>query len=117
VTVMSDPELLSLYRQAALEEAAAAAIGDHRSALRHGGTVTRIYRELRERGPEATGSLLALLDDLHPRVRASAAAHALDFAPVKGEEILCELVALGGPAGAAAGQALADWRAGVPRYR
>jgi hypothetical protein len=121
MSVMSDQnrvtELLSIYRQAGLEAAAASAIGDHRSATRHDTTVSRVYKELRRGGPEATWALLDLCNDMHPQVRVAAATHALEFAPAKGEEILCELAVVGGPSGRAAEQALKDWRGGNAGFR
>ena len=121
MSVMSDhdriAELLSIYRQAALEEAAASAIGDHRTATRHHTTISRVYRELRQRGPEATACLLDLCDDTYPVVRVSAAAHVLEFAPAKGEALLAQLATLGGQAGRAAELALEGWRCLHPESR
>ena len=106
-------ELLSIYRRAALQEAAASAICDFRTSTRERAIVGKAYRELRAHGPEATACLLDLLADQHPQVRVQAATHALDFAPAKGEEILAELAVMGGPVGTTAELALKDWRAGA----
>ena len=96
-----------------MKEAAAAAVGDHRTASRYGAMVTSAWRELRGGGPSGMVRLLALLDDAQPEVRARAAAHALEFAPARGMEILTDLARMGGPVGQTAQAALAGWRNGV----
>jgi hypothetical protein len=110
-------ELLSIYRRAALEEAAASAVCDFRGGTRHRAIVVKAWRELRAHGPEATACLLDLLADMHPQVRVQAATHALEFAPAKGEEILAEVAVMGGPVGTTAELALKDWRARAAQRR
>jgi hypothetical protein len=94
------------------------------AASRHGevtlaGTETRIedadeiasvYAELRRR--DGRSALLPLLDADEPGVRVWAAAHALEFAPDKGEVVLVQLSQREDVIGFTAATTLDEWRAG-----
>jgi hypothetical protein len=117
---LSVDELVSRYRAAAsahgsmkLTDSAKA----RRAANRKADTVAVIYRQLRTRG--AASVLSVLLEDPDPGVRAWAGAHALEFAPSQGEQVLEALAAedtepLG--KGSNAKITLEEWRAGRLRF-
>ena len=52
--------------------------------------IAAVYRELRRRGPDDQGALLELLQHDDAGVRLWAAAHALEFAPERGEPVAIE---------------------------
>ena len=104
--------LIEAYRAAAAAHGAATEKSDYRKANRHHDVVAAIYRELRTRGDAAQLELLALLDDLDPHVRGWAAAHALDFAPERGERVLRRLASSGGAVGLNAEMTLREWTKG-----
>jgi hypothetical protein len=89
-------DLLSVYADAATAHIRATAEGNYKAANNQHDIVAAVYRELRRRGPESQGTLLALLDHHDPGVRAWAGAHALEFSPDDGERTRTELVATGG---------------------
>ena len=104
--------LVVAYREAALGHGLGTESGDYRRANRHHDTVAALYRDLRRRGPEAQRELLPLLDDISPYVRAWAAAHALDFAPDRGEPVLQRLAVVSGVFRLTAEATLKEWRNG-----
>ena len=104
--------LVAAYRAAAVAHGRATNDGDHRAANRHHDIVAAIYRELRKRGDSARRELLPLLDDIDPYVRAWAAAHALDFAPDRGERVLRRLAESPGAIGLSAEMTLREWAKG-----
>lgn len=94
VTDATVNDLLKRYAAAAAAHDEATLKGDYRVANKQHDIVAAVYRELRNRGPEAQRSLLGLIDHPNEAVRAWAAAHALEFAPAEGEPVL-ELIANG----------------------
>ena len=78
--------------------------------------IAAVYRELRTRGRDAQFALLPLLTHCNASVRCWAAAHALEFAPVKGEAALNELSMQGGLIGFSAEMTLEEWRNGALRF-
>ena len=113
----STEALVTAYRQAAAAQWAAIARGQSKIAYKHSDMVVKIYSELRGRGRQAQTTLLPLLTDAEPGVRAWAASHALDFAPEEGEPVLKELEAA--PRGLTAVTAkyvLKQWREGTLRF-
>lgn len=109
-------QLVSAYREAATQHGDAIARGDHKVANKAADRIASIYAELRQRGPEAQYQLIPLLVDPTPQVRGWAAAHALEFAPVKGEAVLTELVSQKSLLGLSAETTLREWRAGRLRF-
>lgn len=110
------PELLRLYERSTIEHGKASEGGDYRTANRESETISSVYRELRSRGVETQKALLRLLNHADVHVRVMAAAHALEFAPEKGEPVLTEISqSLGIPA-LNAGMALKEWRKGSLRF-
>jgi hypothetical protein len=109
-------ELVSTYVEAAAAQGRASAEGDDRTANAHHDRLADAYRELRARGREAQGAILALLDHPDPHVRSWAGAHALEFSPEDGERTLEELVDEGGLAGFNAEMTLATWRQGSLQF-
>jgi hypothetical protein len=105
--------LVQFYRSAAEAHGAATEDGNHRAANRHHDALAEVYRELRNRGPNAQGELLPLLDDINVHVRAWAAAHALEFCPERGEAVLKRL-ASGNPGVVRlnAEMTLSEWKKG-----
>jgi hypothetical protein len=108
--------LVHRYREAAMKHGNAIDIGDHKAASKAADVVAAIYSELRRRGTEAQDHLLALLDDTTSRIRGWAAAHALEFAPQRGEPVLRELALHSGFLGHSAQTTLKEWRAGRLRF-
>lgn len=108
----ANADLIEEYRAAAALHGAATESGDYRVANRNHDLVAEIYSELRVRGADAQRQLLILLDDVDPHVRGWAAAHALDFAPDRGERVLRRLVAEQGVAGLNAEMTLEEWSKG-----
>ena len=104
--------LVAAYRAAAVANGRATEESDHRTANRQHDIVAAIYRELRKRGDSAQRELLALLDDINPHVRAWAAAHALEFAPDRGEPVLRRLANGAGVVGLNAEMTLREWTKG-----
>jgi hypothetical protein len=105
-------ELINAYRASAAEHGAATEAGDYRKANRHHDAIASIYRELRARGETSRFALLPLLDDIDPHVRTWAAAHALDFAPERGEPVLRRLARIPGVVGLNAEMTLQEWSKG-----
>jgi|SRR5919109_3997723 hypothetical protein len=108
--------LVRRYAAAATGHGKATETGDHRAANRHHDAIAGVYRDLRARGHEAQTALLALLNDSDAYVRSWAAAHALEFAPERGEPVLAALVQRGGFVGLDAEMTLAEWRQGTLRF-
>jgi len=108
--------LVAEYRASAVAQSVATESGDHRKANRHHDVIADIYRELRRRGRDAQAALLPLLDDIDPRVRAWAAAHALEFAPDRGQPVLNRLRSAGGVVGLNAEMTLEEWSRGSLRF-
>lgn len=84
----SNEELVRLYEEAAHNHRQATDSGDPEEGNRAADLVALIYHELRKRGLAAQSLLLPLLDAPDSGVRGWAAAHALEFAPEKGEPVL-----------------------------
>ena len=113
VTKSDIATLVAAYRTAAVEQGAATESGDYRKANRHHDVIAVVYRELRRRGRDAQCQLLPLLDDMDVHVRAWAAAHALEFAPERGESVLRRLAARAGAVGLNAQMTLTEWSKGA----
>jgi hypothetical protein len=83
--------LVRVYREAAVAHGVATEHGNYRAANRQHDVLAEVYRELRNRGRDSQVELLPLLDDIDAHVRAWVAAHALEFAPDRGEAVLKRL--------------------------
>lgn len=104
--------LIAEYRYAAAQHGAAKT---SRAANAAATRLATVYSELRIR--DARQSLLPLLEDTNPSVRCWAAAHALEFAPEKAEEVLKTMAdGAPGPLRADAVMTLREWRAGRLRF-
>jgi hypothetical protein len=108
--------LIEQYRTAAAAHGAATELGEYRAANRHHDLLAQIYRELRARGTDAQRELLVLLDDVDAHVSAWAAAHALEFAPERGEPVLRRLAANRGFVALNAEMTLQEWSKGTLRF-
>lgn len=108
--------LLAKYAAAAIAHRDASATGDYRTANREHEVLARTYRELRSLGNRGETALESLLRHQDARVRAWAAAHALEFAPDLAEPVLQELVNTGGLLGFGAEMTLSEWRKGNLRF-
>ena len=106
---LSTGELVARYARAAKRHGEATASGD-RPANTEADLIAAVYRELRTR--ESQAALLDLLDNEDPGVRAWAGAHALGFAPERGEPTLADLAESPGLLGFGAEMTLREWRAG-----
>src|SRR4051812_29117415 len=82
---LNTDDLVNRYAEAAQRHGEAAGRGD-RPANSEADLIAVIYGELRKR--ESESALLDLLDSEDPGLRAWAGAHALEFAPERGEPIL-----------------------------
>jgi len=110
VTRELDPRV-SAYAESAAEHGRATIEGDSASANDAHDRLAAVYGELRDDGQQAR--LLPLLSHADVGVRAWAAAHALQFAPEQGEQVLEEIAATGqGILGFDARQTLSVWREG-----
>ncbi len=87
-----------------------------REVNRQHDVVARVYRELRSRGQESQMALLDLLDSPDRGVQTWVAAHALEFAPERGEPILTQLAKRNDILGFDAEMTLKEWRAGRLRF-
>ena len=108
--------LVSAYVAAAAAHGRATEKGDYEAANQQHEILAAAYRELRERGLEAQRALLPLLSGELP-VRVWVAAHALEFAPEVGEQVLVGVAS--GPAGPSrmdAEMTLREWRRGTLRF-
>jgi hypothetical protein len=110
-------QLLVEYESAALIHRAASRAGVYKKANPAYRRLAAVVRELRSRGPEAHGALLRLLDDSRVEVRGWAAAHALELAPARAENVLEAIAA--GPSSLeelGARMTLREWRGGRMRF-
>jgi hypothetical protein len=108
--------LLARYRAAAAAHGAATESGDYQTANRNHDLLAQIYRELRSRGTDAQHELLIFLNDIDPHVRAWAAAHSLEFAAERGEQVLRRLAAEPGVVGLNAEITLQEWLKGSLQF-
>ena len=105
-------ELIQMYRENAAEHGRGTNVRNHiltNDAYFH---LSEVFRELRRRNGEALMHLLPLLADDDVWVKLWTAAHALTFAPDKGEEVLAALAASEDVAGFEAEMTLEMWRKG-----
>jgi Domain of unknown function (DUF2019) len=109
-------DLVSTYAQAAAVHGRASSEGDYETANIQHDLIAAVYRQLRERGPGAQAALLDLADAPDPFVRSWAGAHALEFSPSQGEEVLAGVAAEGGLAGFDAEMTLKTWGEGQLRF-
>lgn len=109
--------LIAAYRKSAERHGEATEAGDYVTANREAGDLAVIYAELRLRGLESQQCLLPLLCDPEDRVRLWAAAHALEFAPSIGEQVLAKLAETTiGFVKMDANMTLKEWREGRLRF-
>mgnify|MGYP001322700727 CR=1 FL=1 len=117
---MTEPtraQLLARYVDAASRNGAATLTSDEAQANEAHDELAEIYRELRRRGPDDQAALLDLLDHEDGGVRLWAAAHALEFAPERGEPVLRQIRAqMRNLLGFVAGMTLARWREGALEF-
>ncbi len=106
-------ELVTEYRQNALQHGAATATGDHKSANEHHDGLMAAVRRLREKGTQGSQALLPLLDDQNQSVRCWAATHCLDFAEGRARRTLVDLAAESGIVGFTAETVLSEWDKGT----
>lgn len=102
--------IVSAYAVAAAEHHRASETGDHKVANHQHDVVAAAYRELRARQAEA--ELMPLLDSADVGVRGWAGAHALEFSPARGEQVLESLSTDPSLAGFTAQMTLQTWRDG-----
>lgn len=107
-------DLVQEYEQGAAAHGKALAAGDHRSANRAHDKIASAYRELRRRA--AALYLLPLLESEDENVRVWVAAHALEFAPEKGEPVLLEFTERPGLLRIEAEYTLKAWREGTLKF-
>lgn len=108
--------LVEQYVRAASVHGRATDDGDSNAANRAHDQVAQAYSEIRRRGERMQEALLPLLDHPDPGVRTWAGAHALEFAPKKGERTLRKLVKEGGLIGFSAEMTLETWKAGTLHF-
>jgi hypothetical protein len=110
-------DLLDAYRLAAMNHRAASLAGEYKAGNPQADIIARIYHELRRRGPEAQNSLLDLINDDDPGVRAWAAAHVLEIEPERGVPVLEALAqSEPWPANTNAETTLQVWRKGELKF-
>jgi hypothetical protein len=109
-------DLVQIYAEAAAEHRLASQEGDYKTANRQHDIVAGVYRELRRRGTDAQRAILKLLDHPNLGVRGWAAAHALEFEPDRGIEVLEELKADNSLVGLSAKYALLEFESGKLRF-
>lgn len=107
-----DEALLVAYRNAAASHGRCSADGDHTEANAQAEVVAGAYRELRRRGADSQQQLLEFLDDDDDSVRSWVGAHALEFAPKRGESVLAALAEGKSMPAFSARMTLREWRAG-----
>ncbi|HEY2853608.1 MAG TPA: DUF2019 domain-containing protein [Gemmatimonadaceae bacterium] len=91
--------------------------GDHKLANAGYEKLASAYRQLRERGLEAQMALLPLLSHADPAVRAWVAAHALEFAPTRGEAVLQQIMSgPPSPERLSAQMTLREWKKGTLQF-
>lgn len=110
------PELLSLYERAAIAHGKASETGDYKTANKEYQIVAAVYRELRAQGVEKQKALLRFLNHSDAHVRVWAGAHALEFAPERGEAVLTEISQSTGIPALDAELTLEEWRKGNLRF-
>ena len=109
--------LLSRYEAAASEHSRATVEArSPREINRYHDVIARTYRDLRRRGLESQMALLDLLTNPDAGVQCWAAAHALEFAPDRGEPVLTQLARRNDLLGFGAEMTLQEWRAGRLRF-
>jgi DNA-directed RNA polymerase subunit F len=89
---MRDPtveELVEQYREAVAEHSSMSTI-DPQKANRAHDRLHQIYKILRQ-SPAGRQAIAALLDDPNPEVRCWAAAHSLEWSPLRARRVLEEL--------------------------
>lgn len=109
-------ELLRLYERAAIAHGLASEVGNYEAANMEYETLAAVYRELRTRGSETQNAVLGLLNHDDEYVRAWAAAHALEFAPERGEPVLTEISRTTGVRALDARMTLKEWRKGNLKF-
>lgn len=107
-------ELVHSYETAATQHAKAIDAADSRAANKAHGRLAAAYRELRARS--AQDHLLPLLQSSNMNVRLWAAAHALEFAPERGEPVLLELETGSGRTRLEAEYTLIEWKKGTLKF-
>jgi hypothetical protein len=112
----SSEELIRLYEKAAHDHRQATDSGDPKTGNKAADVVAAIYHELRNRGLAAQSLLLPLLNRSDSGVRAWTAAHALEFAPEKGEPVLEALSNEPRLLGFSAKMTLKVWREGRLKF-
>ena len=109
--------LIHEFRSAASAYGAAITTGNSKDANLHVKRVADVYRKLRAHGEAGQSALLALLGSEDQAIRYMAAVHALEFAPEKGEQVLCNIVAGSpSPVRMLAQTSLKQWRSGILRF-
>ena len=76
---IASQEILSFYREAAIDHGLATNSGDHKRANAAYKKLILALREIRQRGDEAIKEFMNLLEDCDLSVRLWAATHALEF--------------------------------------
>lgn len=110
-------QLLEDYKIAANTHRVASREGDHERANQASERLASVVRELRNRTEKERAAFLDLLDDPNVEIRGWAAAHALEFAPDRAEQVL-EQIAAGAKSleEFSARMVLQEWRAGRLRF-
>jgi Domain of unknown function (DUF2019) len=103
--------LIEEYVQAAILYGQALSAAEHKKANKQHSRVTKVYQKLMSTGTDAQRALLELLEHPEVSVRCWAAAHALNFAPERGETMLSKIAADGPmPLSMTAETVLLGWR-------
>ncbi len=106
-------ELVTKYRQNALEHGAATAIGDHKRTNECHDLLMAAVRGLREQGVQGSEALLPLLDDQDQSVRCWAATHCLKVAEGRARRTLVDLASEPGIVAFTAEMVLSEWDKGT----
>lgn len=109
-------ELLVMYANAAVAHGQATIKGDFRNGNPQADIIFAIYRELRARGESAQHSLLSLIGHSDSSVRCWVAAHAMEFAPDRGQPVLEALSQEQGLIAFTAEMTLEQWKKGKLKF-
>jgi hypothetical protein len=106
--------LIEEYVHAAILYGQALSAADSKKANKQHSRVTKVSQKLMSVGADAQRALLELLEHPEVSVRCWAAAHALNFAPERGEPVLSKIAADGPmPLSMTAETLLLGWRSGT----
>ncbi len=108
-------ELVSRYREHAVEHGAATRTGNRKKANKHHDQLVEAMHALRNRAPDGLRPLLGLFGDEDASVRCWAASHCLSIDEVKARKVLEDASAEPGILGFNARMVLSEWDKGELR--